>query len=100
MNPKSDTPAFGRIQITVDGEPLDVLFDTGATTRLTPEAVGALGKGTASQRATSFMKAAVFDRWRSRHPEWKVVPKAEERTGADMIQVPEIVVAGQTVFER
>jgi hypothetical protein len=97
VNRGSDAPAFGRIQITVDGEALDVLFDTGATTRLTPAAVRAVGQGTAPERATSFMKAAVFDRWRTKHPEWKVVPAAEERTGADMIEVPTVAVAGQAV---
>jgi hypothetical protein len=97
VNRASDAPRFGRISISIDGEPLDVLFDTGATTRLTPAAIQAVGGGAASERATSFIKAAVFDRWRSRHPEWKVVPAAEVRTGADMIQVPQISVAGQTV---
>ena len=89
--------AFGRITIEVDGRPLDVLFDTGATTDLGPEAAAKVGDGRAPQRATSFMKAAVFDAWRKAHPDWPVVEKAEVRTGADMIRVPVIVVAGQKV---
>jgi hypothetical protein len=97
LNPDSSAPRFGRIQITVDGQPLDVLLDTGATTKLTPAAATSLAKDGAPERATSFMKAAVFDRWHSRHPEWRVVAAAEQRTGADMIEVPAVTVAGQTV---
>jgi hypothetical protein len=97
LNPDRDAPRFGRIQITIDGQALDVLFDTGATTRLTPAAVGTLGKDAAAERAASFMKAAVFDRWRARHPEWKVLAAAEQRSSADMIEVPSVTVAGQTV---
>ncbi len=74
-----------------------MLFDTGATTELGPDALAKLGDGGAAQRATSFMKAAVFDRWRSAHPDWMAVQKAEVRTGADMIRVPAVVVAGQQV---
>jgi len=95
--PGPESAAFGRITIEIDGAPLDVLFDTGATTELVPEALGALGDGRASRRATSFMKAAIFDRWRTTHPDWKVVAKAEARSGADLIRVPEVVVAGRKV---
>ena len=95
--PGPETAAFGRITIEVDGTPLDVLYDTGATTELGPEALAKVGDGRSAQRATSFMKAAVFDRWRKAHPDWPVVEKAEARTGADMIRVPSIVVAGQKV---
>ncbi|HTS82260.1 MAG TPA: hypothetical protein VMH40_16775 [Myxococcaceae bacterium] len=92
-----DAAAFGRITIQVDGKPLDVLFDTGATTELSPEALAKIADGGAAARATSFMKAAVFDGWRKAHPDWTVLEKAEARTGADMIRVPAVVVAGQTV---
>jgi hypothetical protein len=95
--PGPETAAFGRITIEVDGKPLDVLFDTGATTELGPEALAKVGDGRAGQRATSFMKAAVFDGWHKAHPDWPVVAKAEARTGADMIRVPAVVVAGQKV---
>lgn len=95
--PGPETAAFGRIPIEVDGKPLDVLFDTGATTSLGPEALAKVGDRGAAERATSFMKAAVFDGWRSAHPDWTVVEKAEARTGADMIRVPSVVVGGQKV---
>jgi hypothetical protein len=95
--PGPEVAAFGRITIEVDGKPLDVLFDTGATTELGPAALAKVGDGAAAERATSFMKAAVFDGWRAAHPDWTVVERAESRTGADMIRVPSIVVAGQKV---
>ena len=95
--PGPDAAAFGRITIEVDGKSLDVLFDTGATTELGPDALAKLHDGSGAARATSFMKAAVFDGWRSAHPDWPVVEKAEVRTGADMIRVPSVVVAGQKV---
>ena len=95
--PGPETAAFGRITIEVDGKPLDVLFDTGATTELGPEALAKVGDGRSAQRATSFMKAAVFDGWHKAHPDWPVVEKAEARTGADMIRAPAVVVAGQKV---
>ena len=95
--PGPDALAFGRITIEVDGKPLDVLFDTGATTELTPAALAAVGGGRAAHRAASFMKAAIFDGWRTAHPRWTVVEKAEVGTGADMIRVPAVVVAGQKV---
>lgn len=95
--PGPESAAFGRITIEIDGKPLDVLFDTGATTELVPEAQAAVGDGRASRRATSFMKAAVFDGWRKAHPDWPVIAKAEVRSGADMIRVPVVVVAGQKV---
>jgi len=95
--PGPESAAFGRITIEIDGQTLDVLFDTGATTELTPDALAKGGDGRPASRATSFMKAAIFDRWRSAHPDWPVLAKAEARSGADMIRVPEVVVAGQKV---
>ncbi len=95
--PGPESAAFGRITIEIDGTPLDVLFDTGATTELVPEALAAIGDGRPARRATSFMKAAIFDGWRTAHPDWKVISKAEARSGADMIRVPGVVVAGRRV---
>jgi hypothetical protein len=89
--------AFPRIDIAVAGETLDVLFDTGATTRLTAAALAAIGDGGGAQRATSFVTRSAFDRWRAAHPKWRVVEAAEDGTAAPMIEVPEVAVAGHTV---
>ena len=88
--------AFARIQVQVDGETLDLLFDTGAQTRLTPAAAKAL-KLKPGWRATSFVTKSVAERWRSQHPDWRYVEAAEEGTGAPMIQVPRVSVAGHEV---
>jgi hypothetical protein len=89
--------SYGRIQIEVSGETLDMLFDTGATVDLVPEAVQALGPGQA-QRATSFITESVFARWRAAHPEWRVVAPADKTAnGAPMIEVPAIRVGGYDV---
>jgi hypothetical protein len=83
---------FARITIHVDGEPIDLLFDTGATLDVGPAAISILGPGPDS-RATSFIAKTVFDRWRARHPDWRVVEKAERGTGAPIIEVPRIRIA-------
>jgi hypothetical protein len=93
------TSPYGRIQMTVDGETIDMLFDTGATVDLTDAALAALG-GSARERATCFITKTVFDRWRAAHPAWRVIEGAD-RTMSDrpapMIEVPELVVAGYEV---
>jgi hypothetical protein len=48
-------------------------------------------------RATSFITANVFEKWRKRHPEWRVIEGAEKRSGEAIIEVPKIVVGGYTV---
>jgi hypothetical protein len=88
---------YPRMRITVDGEGLDMLFDTGATTVLTGPAVAALADGRAAVRATSFIAAGVFDRWRERNPEWRVIEEAEEGTGMAMIEAQGVVIAGDTL---
>ncbi|HET9986578.1 MAG TPA: hypothetical protein VFQ38_23575 [Longimicrobiales bacterium] len=88
---------FPRIRATVDGEELDFLFDTGATVFLTDSARAALRDGRPGERAASFVTVSVYRRWRARHPGWRVIPRAEQRTGADLIEVPEVKVGGYSV---
>lgn len=88
---------YGRIQIQVSGETLDMLFDTGATVDLVPEAIETLGPGSA-ERATSFITESVFARWRSAHPDWRVIAPGDKTVdGAPLIEVPMITVAGYVV---
>jgi hypothetical protein len=77
--------------ISVDGEPIDVLFDTGATSILTETGREQLQTGALSV-GSSFIAASVFDRWRADHPDWKYFPQAE--MGGDMIEVPLVNVGG------
>jgi hypothetical protein len=86
---------FPRIQIRVDGETIDLLFDTGATVYLTDSALEELDDGRPAQRATSFITQTTFDRWQRKHSGWRVVTEADQTVaGAPMIEVPEIEVAG------
>lgn len=89
--------SFARIETTVDGEKIDLLFDTGASTMLTRQALEAIHVGHAALRATSFIAKSIFERWHSRHSDWKVIENAEEHTGASMIQVPSVDIGGYTV---
>ena len=97
------TSQFPRIRVTIDGDSLDLLFDTGATMSLTDSALTVLGDSRPARRAASFISAAVFDRWRTAHPDWRVIERATSFK-ADLIQVPAVKIAGQRVgpvwFER
>lgn len=87
--------SFPRIQAEIDGATLDLLFDTGATVRLSAEALAALADGRARERATSFIAAVHFDAWRARHPDWRVLEHADANAGGQpMILVPRVRVAG------
>lgn len=88
---------FPRIRAQVDDDSLDLLFDTGATVTLTDSALALLGDAGPSERATSFIVQSVFDRWHAHHPDWRVIERAEARTGMSMIEVPHVSVGGQTV---
>jgi hypothetical protein len=93
-NDAARMPAFPRIQANVEGETLDLLFDTGAHGPLTAAAIEVMGVGPATVRATSFLISSIFDRWRATHPEWRVIDRAEESTGQAMIEVPTVNVSG------
>lgn len=88
---------FPRITIYIDGKPIDVLLDTGATTLLTAQALAALADGGPALRATSMIVDAQFRAWRKAHPDWRVVENAQERTHSAMIEVPEIEIGGARI---
>jgi hypothetical protein len=92
------TLSFPRVRIAVDGDSLDMLFDTGATVDLTEGALVALHDGGAPERATSFITTEVFERWRARHPDWVVIENADQNVD-DMaiIHVPFVSIAGHSV---
>lgn len=90
-------PSFPRIRAILDGQPLDFLLDTGATGVLTDEALEELG-GEAPTRAVSFITTEVFGQLVLNHPDWRVISDADRTVeGMDMIEIPEIVIAGETV---
>ena len=86
-------PAFPRIVVMLAGEPVSVLLDTGAETLLTPAAVGRVGGGPAL-RATSMIVSSRFEAWHVAHPDWPIVDGAQMKTGARMIRVPDVAIAG------
>lgn len=88
---------FARLRAEVDGDSLDLLFDTGATTQLTDSALALINDGRPAARAGSFISAEIFDRWHARHPDWRVISAAEARTHAAMIEVPSVQLGGYTI---
>jgi len=89
---------YPRITVKIDGEMIDLLFDTGATASLSSAALATLGDGKPAARATSFIIKATFDKWVERHPDWRVMEGADTSAGGEaMIEVPAIEVAGFSV---
>jgi len=85
------------LQVTVDDEILDVLFDTGAHTRLTPRAAAAAIGAAGSVVATSFIIETVAKRWRDRHPDWPVVHGGEAGSEAVMIRAESVLIGAVDV---
>lgn len=72
-------------KIEVDGETIDVLFDTGATFMLSDQGQKLLNT-TEKTIAGSFVASTIFDRWRKDHPDWDYYPKSDGNR--DIIKVP------------
>jgi hypothetical protein len=85
-----------RIQVVVDGDTVDMLLDTGATSVLSPAAIAAVGAGPAV-RASAFAAARLWDGWHEKHPAWRLVNAGEANTHADLIEVPHVSIAGYDV---
>lgn len=88
---------FPRIAIGVDGETFDVLLDTGAMTTLKPDALAKLADKGPALRATSMIVDSRFNAWRTRHPDWRVIEGAQDRTNSAMIEVPVVAIGGANV---
>jgi len=90
--------SFPRIPVFVDGDTLDMLFDTGATVLPGSRAPNYPAGAEPGAQATSFIISGIFNRWRESHPDWPVIPDADENVpGMSMILVPEVSVAGFSV---
>lgn len=85
---------FPRMWIEVAEEPLAVLFDTGASTWLTAAALDVLKDGRPAARAASMATASRIRAWREAHPNWRVIEGAQHGTGARMIEVLDVSIAG------
>ena len=64
---------------------------------LSEAAAAALKDHGARIRATSSIVASTFDDWTRRHPDWRVIPQADEFQNEAMIEVPSVTVAGYEV---
>ena len=82
------------MKIAIDGKPIDVLFDTGATFLLSDAGKEQLGLDVKAT-AGSFIAKSIFNEWRTQHPAWRIIQKGEF-TGADLIEVPEVTVGNLT----
>ena len=80
--------------IEIDGEKIDVLFDTGATIILSDDGKKALNT-TDKTIGGSFIAVSVFEKWRKEHPDWKVYTKADHNQ--DIIEVPKVKIGGYEV---
>lgn len=96
------TFGYARVQIRVDGQPLDMLVDTGATAHPTAEGQRASGTPTVDgYGVTSYIVRSVFDRWHQAHPQWRVVANGDDAFGPRhpmrLIEVPQVQIAGWSV---
>lgn len=80
--------------IEVEGDSMDVLFDTGATLVLSEEGKKQLDTDKKTIGG-SFIAASIFEKWRKEHPEWKYYPKAD--LAGDVIEVPVVKIAGYEI---
>ncbi len=75
----------GSITMNVDGETIDMLFDTGASMVLSEKGKQYFHTDKKTIGG-SFIAKSVFEKWRKAHPDWKYYPKAD--FNADVIEVP------------
>jgi len=91
------TTQFPRIAARIDNVVIEFLVDIGARTTLTPDALRVIADSEPPQRAASFITRERFEEWRNRHPDWLVIPHAEEGDSAAMIRVPAIQIGDQVI---
>jgi hypothetical protein len=91
--------SFARMRIEVDGKPIEVLFDTGATFRLSATAATEFELPPGTLIAGSFITQTRFEEWAAHHPDWKVIAAGDElgKPAASMIRVAQVKIAGWTV---
>ena len=88
--------SFPRIQARIDGQPEDLLLDTGASGHYSAEAAKAAGGP--ADRATSFITTSTLERWHQDHPDWPVYENGDVLGHPfRVIRVPSVEIAGFTV---
>lgn len=102
VSPSGFVFGWPRIVLTVDGQALDMLLDTGATAHPTPEGLKASGISTTSEGigVTSYITKSTMDAWRKKHPDWTVIEQGDDlnpRKVSPIIRVPKVRIAGWEV---
>ena len=90
------TRAFPSIEIKILGVTLPMLFDTGATAKLSENAKTVLNSKD-TLIGTSYVVASTFDKWKRNNPTWLVIDGADELANESMIRVPQIQIGTRTV---
>jgi hypothetical protein len=85
---------FPRVSVTIDGEAIDMLLDTGASAKLTATSAARFNLPIATEIGTGFIVKSIFDKWVAKHPDWSVIPAADGTSNAPMIEVPTVTIAG------
>ncbi|HEX7815617.1 hypothetical protein [Dyella sp.] len=94
------TGYFPRIVMRVDGIPINMLLDTGATAHPTAAGKAATGLETEAngQGVASYITTRMFNIWHRKHPDWRVVDNGDNLQGPTrLIEVPKVQVAGWVV---
>lgn len=74
--------SFPRITVTIAGESVDMLLDTGATARPTRQGLAIMGTSVVNgEGTTSYATARFINRWHEAHPDWTVLDNADELFG-------------------
>ena len=100
---ENNVKVFGHpsMVIKVEGEIIDVLFDTGATIVLSEDGKKQFNTDKKTLGG-SFIAASIFDKWRIDHPHWKYYPSAD--LAGDIIEVPIVKIGeyevGPVLFAR
>jgi len=90
------TNAFPSIEINVLSVTLPMLFDTGATAKLSEDAKNILNSKD-TFIGTSYIVSSIFDKWRHENPSWQVIEGADKLLNESMIRVPQIQIGTRTI---
>jgi hypothetical protein len=90
---------FPRLTMSVEGKPIEMLLDTGATAQPTAETLAATKQALANhQSVTSYITKSMFNQWHRSNPDWTVIEKGDDLFGSQqtsrVIRVPAIRWAG------
>ncbi|MET0332431.1 MAG: hypothetical protein ABW154_13490 [Dyella sp.] len=100
--PKGLSQGFPRLTIIVDGQSLDMLLDTGATSHPTTAMRAASGEPVVNgEGVTSYITTSILERWHRQHPDWRVIDRGDDLFGVKQatrtIRVPRIQWAGYSM---